>query len=49
MIRHPHASAVAFADDEFVYDSLQSALHIWVELYNAFKADADFNDAVLQI
>ena len=32
---------VAFADDGFVYDSLASALHIWVELSNDYTNDVD--------
>jgi hypothetical protein len=46
MARSPQARAVAFADDGFVYvcvqyDSLSSALHIWVQLLHAFKNYAD--------
>jgi len=41
MTRNPQARAVAFADDGFVYDSLTSVLHIWVQLSHAFKNDAD--------
>ena len=41
MARSPQARAVAFADDGFVYDSLTSTLHIWVQLSHAFKNDAD--------
>ena len=41
MARSPQARAVAFADDGFVYDSLSSTLHIWVQLSHAFKNDAD--------
>ena len=41
MTRHPNARAVAFADDGFVHDTLQSALHIWTELRHASKEDAD--------
>ena len=41
MTRHPNARTVAFADDGFVNDTLQSALHIWAELRHAFKEDDD--------
>ena len=41
MARNPQARAVVFADDGFVYDSLTSVLHIWVQLSHAFKNDAD--------
>jgi hypothetical protein len=40
MSRHPNARAVAFADDGFVHDTLQSDLHIWAELCYVFKEDA---------
>ena len=40
-VRSPQARAVAFADDGFVYDSLSSALHIWVQLSHDFKNDTD--------
>ena len=43
MTRSPQSRAVAFADYDFVYDSLTSALHIWIQLSHAFKNDADLN------
>ena len=41
MARNLQARAVVFTDDGFVYDSLSSALHIWVELSNVLINDAD--------